>query len=327
MIYFFYGDEEFYISNAVKELKSGLDKEFVEMSYKEFSNPKFPDLIAAVSSQPMMFGKMLIVIDCINYFKNSERNDEKSSFDDEQLKHLEQILNNCPENLDIVFRAVINPDAQKKTTIDKRKKIFKLLSKFETKEFNRFLWYETDKYENWIIHQGNSKDLVVSKDVASMILARVGQNLRMLDVELDKLKTYVGNKKPTTDDVKLICVNNEDLFTFVDLIVSGNMPKALEEYQKLLMTRHPLQILSSLHTTLHKKIQLKAFAAKYSQPQAAQMLKIHPYKLKIELEEMKNVPLKSLVKLKENLADAEYRIKSGKSDLTPEREVEYALLR
>ena len=323
MIYFFYGDEEFNISNEIKKLKSGLDKNFLEMSYKEFNNPKFPDLIAAVSSQPMMFGKMLIVIDCINYFKNKE----DSSFDDSQLSHLEQILANCSENLDIVFRAVINPDAQKKQTIDKRKKIFKILSKYNAQEFNRFLWYETEKYENWIISQAKSKDLALSKDVASVLLSRVGQNLRMLDTELNKLKVYVGDKKPTAEDVKLICVNNEDLFAFVDMIVSGNKSKALEEYQKLLMSRHPLQILLSLHTTLHKKIQLKAYASKYSQAEAAQMLKIHPYKLKIELEEMKNVPLKSLVKLKENLADAEYRIKSGKSDLLPEREVEYALLR
>ena len=48
MIYFFYGDEEFNISNKIKELKSKLDKDFVEMSYKYFNNPKFPDLISAI---------------------------------------------------------------------------------------------------------------------------------------------------------------------------------------------------------------------------------------------------------------------------------------
>ena len=45
MIYFFYGDEEFNISNEIKKLKSKLDKNFLEMSYKEIKNPKFPDLI------------------------------------------------------------------------------------------------------------------------------------------------------------------------------------------------------------------------------------------------------------------------------------------
>ena len=67
MIYFFYGDEEFNISNEIKKFKSSLDKNFIEMSYKTYQNPKFPDLIAILKSQPMMFGKMLIVIDCLNY--------------------------------------------------------------------------------------------------------------------------------------------------------------------------------------------------------------------------------------------------------------------
>ena len=64
MIYFFYGDEEFNISNEIKKFRSKLDKDFIEMSYKYFNNPKFPDLVAAIKSQPMMFGKMLVEIKC-----------------------------------------------------------------------------------------------------------------------------------------------------------------------------------------------------------------------------------------------------------------------
>jgi hypothetical protein len=45
MIYFFYGDEEFNISNEIKKFRSKLDKDFIEMSYKYFNNPKFPDLV------------------------------------------------------------------------------------------------------------------------------------------------------------------------------------------------------------------------------------------------------------------------------------------
>ena len=67
MIYFFYGDEEFNISNEIKKFKSKLDKNFLEMSYKYFNNPKFPDLVAALKTQPMMFGKMLIEINCLSY--------------------------------------------------------------------------------------------------------------------------------------------------------------------------------------------------------------------------------------------------------------------
>ena len=68
MIYFFYGEEDFDIENEIGKLKKGLDKNFLEMSFKTFDNPKFPDLISILRSQPMMFGKMLIVINCLDYF-------------------------------------------------------------------------------------------------------------------------------------------------------------------------------------------------------------------------------------------------------------------
>lgn len=53
---------------------------------------------------------------------------------------------------------------------------------------------------------------------------------------------------------------------------------------------------------------------------------MHPYRVKLEVQKMKNVSLKDLVKLKENITNAEYRIKSGQSTLDIDREVEYAIL-
>ena len=325
MIYFFYGDEEFNISAEIKKLKGMLDKNFIEMSYKEFNNPKYPELIAAVSSQPMMFGKMLIVIDCIKYFKN--KSDEDGGFDDGQLKQLEQALENHNQNLDIVFRAYSEPDSKKKTSVDKRKKIFKILSKYNTQEFKQIPSYKTEELESWIKQQAKKHDLKINQDAVSALLLQVGSNLRMLDSELEKLKIFSNDKPATKDMVKEICVNNEDLFAFIDYLATGEISKAMAEYQKLLMTKHPLAVLSVLHTMLHDKIQIKANASRYTADEISQMINMHPYRVKLEIQKMKNIPLKSLVKLKQNLTEAEFKIKSGLSDMSPEREVEYALLR
>ena len=69
-IYFFYGEEDYNIEQEVEKLKKGLDKNFLEMSFKTYDCPKFPDLISILRSQPMMFGKMLIVINCLDYLYN-----------------------------------------------------------------------------------------------------------------------------------------------------------------------------------------------------------------------------------------------------------------
>lgn len=326
MIYFYYGDEEFNITNEIKKLKSKLDKNFLEMSYKEFDNPKFPDLMVAISTQPMMFGKMLIIIDCINYFK-SRKKDSDDGFDDGQIKQIENALDNVNENLDIVFRAYIAPDSKKKTTIDKRKKLFKLLSKYNSQEFNQIPAYKTAELESWIKNQAKKHDLKINPDAVGLLLLQVGSNLRMLDSELEKLKVFANDKPATTQMIKEICVSNEDLFSFIDSVITGVKSKALEQYNKLISTRYPLSILATLHSSLKDKIFIKANGAKYSQDELAKMLGIHPYRIKLELQKLKQIPLKSLVKLKENLTDAEYKIKTGQSNLAPEREIEYAILR
>lgn len=327
MIYFYYGDEEFNISTEIKKLKSKLDKNFLEMSYKEFDNPKFPDLMVAISTQPMMFGKMLIVIDCINYFKSKKKDSDEGGFDDEQIKQIENALEGVNENLDIVFRAYAVSDSKKKISIDKRKKIFKILSKYNSQEFNQIPAYKTAELETWIKNQAKKHDLKINSDAVSLLLLQVGSNLRMLDSELEKLKVLSKDKTATKDMVKEICISNEDLFAFIDSVVQGTKSKALEQYNKLISTRYPLSILTTLHSSLREKIFIKAFGSRYSQDELAKLINMHPYRVKLELQKLKQVSLQNLVKLKENLTQAEYKIKSGQANLAPEREIEYAILR
>lgn len=56
------------------------------------------------------------------------------------------------------------------------------------------------------------------------------------------------------------------------------------------------------------------------------MTGMHEYVVKLNLQKLKNTNLKDLVKLKQNLTDAEYRIKAGLA-LDVEKEVENALFR
>src|SRR5574344_1772315 len=177
MIYFFYGDEEFNISNEIKKFKNKLDKNFIEMSYKYYDNPKFPDLLAIVKSQPMMFGKMLIEINCLPYVSGKSTDDE-GGLDNSQIEQLTQALDIVGENIDIIFVAQISPDSKKK--IDKRRKFFKVLSKYNAKEFNQIPSFKTAELEQWIKQQAKTKDLKLSDSVVSELLIQVGGNLRLV---------------------------------------------------------------------------------------------------------------------------------------------------
>lgn len=316
-VYFFYGEEDYNIEQEIGKLKKGLDKNFFEMSFKTYDNPKFPDLISILRSQPMMFGKMLIVINCLDYFSKT--------FEDKEIKEIESALENNNENLDIVFVAQLPRNEGKK--LDSRKKLFKILKKYNAVECSVIPTYKTAELENWIVKQGKSKGIKFDKNALTAIISQIGNNLRQIDGELDKLKLFAyPNDTVTADMVREICISNEDLFAFSDFLMENEKDKALLEYRKLLDTRYPLEILSTLQTMLRRWIILKAKSQSATPLELSRMTGMHEYVVKLTLQKLKKNNLKDLVKLKENLTDAEYRIKSGLA-LDVEKEVENALFR
>ena len=316
-IYFYYGDEEFNIELEINKLKKGLDENFLEMSLKTYDNPKFADLISILRTQPMMFGKMLVIIKANDYFNKA--------FEDKELKQIQEALEDNNENLDIVFVAELPRNEGKK--LDSRKKFFKLLSKYNAKEFPSIPTYKTAELESWIRKQAKSKDLEITSDAASRMIIQIGNNLREIDGELDKLKLFIyPQKQITKETVKELCISNEDLFAFSDYLMKGEKDLALLEYRKLLEKKFCLEIVAALQTMIRKWILLKAKSSECSPFELSKLTGQHEYVVKLNLQKLKNTSLKDLVKLKQNLTEAEYKIKSGQS-LVPEKEVEDVLFR
>ena len=249
-VYFFYGDEDYNIEQAVENLKKGLDKNFAAMNYKYLDNPNFADLIASIRTQGMMFGKMLTVIDCKSYFEKT--------FDDSQLEEIKSALDNCLENSEIVF--VVNLPRNENKKLDSRKKLFKILSKYNAQEFPTFKmnYYGKQDLANWIKKCAKTKEITLSQEVIDILIEQVGNNLRELDMELEKLKLIAYPQKAITlEMVHEICISNEDLFNFTELLMSKKYDQAILEYHKLLDKKHPLEILSATQTILRKRILLK----------------------------------------------------------------------
>ena len=315
-VYFLYGEEDFNIEAEIAKLKKGLDKNFLEMSYKVYDNPKFPDLVSILRSQPMMFGKMLVVINCLDYFSKT--------FDDKQMKELEFAISGNNENLDVVFVATLPRDGSKK--LDSRKKFFKLLAKQNAKECAAIPTYKTAELEDWVRKQAKSKSLKINPDAITALISQVGNNLRQLDGELEKLKLMCyPDKIATKEMVKEICISNEDLFAFSDYLMQGEKDKALYEYRKLLEKKYPLEILATLQTMLHRWIIIKAKSSEVGSFELARMTGQHEYVVKLTMQKLKKANLKELVALNKSLTEAEFRIKSGQS-FDVEKEVENAFL-
>lgn len=318
-VYFFYGDEDYNIELEIQKLKKKLlDKNFSAMNFRSYDNPTFADLIAILRSQPMMFGNLMVVISVEDYFSRA--------LEDKQLAEIEDALNSNTESLCVILTVALPRNENKK--LDTRKKIYKIISKCAiVQEFPTFKSYKIDEIVLWLNKEAKKHDISLEKEAALALIEQVGNNLRELSGELEKLRLLAYPQTVVTKAmVREICISNEDLFAFIDFLLKGDRGHALAEFKKLLEKDHPLKILSALQTMLRSYITIKLKSSECSLFEISKLVGQHEYRVKLTLEKMKNTPLKDLVTLKQNLIEAEFRIKSGQS-FNVEAEVENALLK
>lgn len=322
MLYFLYGQEDYLIELELKKLKSKVvDKTFASTNYRTYDNPTFQELTDILRTPSLMFGNVLAVINCEKYFFDSKG---KINFDDKEIKEIEALIQTMPETLYIAFVCKVDRDSTKK--VDTRRKLFKILTKYgQATEFAEFKTYQKD-LAAWIQKQAKSKDLIIASDVTQFLIERLGTNLRVINNELDKLKLAIyPTKAIKKEDIKTICTSTDDIFALTDYILKGQKDLALLEFRKLCTNKHYLEILAVLQTNFSKLASIKVDSISLSPFEIAAKTRLPEFIVKKQLEKLRNVPMDRLVKIRRNLLEAEYRIKTGEIAFY-ELPVELALL-
>ncbi|MCD7878550.1 MAG: DNA polymerase III subunit delta [Candidatus Gastranaerophilales bacterium] len=319
-IFLFYGQEEFLIEKEIKKLKNELlDVSFISMAYKIFDNPPFNVLIECVQSPPLMFGSTLNIINIDKYLTGS-----KISIDDKQLAVLDDSLSNISPMVNIVFLCKIPRNENKKP--DSRKKLYKILSKYsQVREFPQFRTYQKE-LNSQIAGMAKEKGLVFNNESIAFFIEQIGSNLTLIDSELEKLKTAVYPEKNINKElIKKYCVSSEDVFVLADLIISANKNEILKQYNLLTEKRHPLEIFSVLQSNIQRFIFIKNYEKRMTAKDMALKLKLHEYIVMKTKEKLNRTSLDRLIKIRENLIEAEYKLKTGQT-LNGEMVLELALL-
>lgn len=320
-VHFFYGEEEFDIESNLNDMREKLDKSFAAMNYRVVTNPDFNELSQILRTQPMMFGNMLIVINCNGYFLEQK----SAGFDDKQINEIEKLVENTAETVDIVFVVKLPRGEGKK--LDSRRKLYKILTKTNSHEFPALRTYQTAELSARIKAMAKAKDVSIDNDACLALIEQIGNNLREFDAELEKLKLLIYPDKRIGEAlVRNNCISNQDLFNLTDYIMKNEKDRALIEFRRLTDKKHPLELLSAVQTMLKKWITLKLKSSSTTPFELSKLTGMHEFAVKQTLAKLKNTQLKDMVKLKQNLLEAEYRIKNGKS-YDVQFEVENAIIR
>ncbi|MDD3594303.1 MAG: DNA polymerase III subunit delta [Candidatus Gastranaerophilales bacterium] len=313
------GDENYDIELCLHGLrKQILTDDFGSISHRVLHTDDMKLIIENIETTPMMFGNLLVEIHTKTLFTRGKTEDEKS------LNRLCEDLQNLGEALHVVFVSEFERDSGKKA--DSAKKLFKLIKQIgEVIEYKAFKPYETDKISDRIIKTAKEKKVIISKNAANLLQQLAGCELRTLDSELEKLQTFIYPEKEITETaVKQICQNNENVFRVLDLWLQNDKYNMLVELNKIL-SKEPAQKIIALFQTISKRwLRMKLEARQNSPAETAKIIGAHPFFVQKELEKLNRTSKDELVNLRKRLNQAEFDMKTGKTQ--PNLALETALV-
>lgn len=292
MVYLLYGTKDFQIEEEIKKLSKGLDE--MNINKYDLNNDLLSLAIEDAKTMSLFGDKKLVIIDNANMFTGSTSKDSEI---------VEEYLNHINENTTLVL--IVHNDK-----LDTRKKITKLINKVgKVIAFN-------DELDMTNLVRRLLKDYNIDYKTINLFLDRVGNNPLIIQNEINKIKIYKENDKTISDEdilnltTKLIEI---DIFKLIDYIVRKDKEKALELYYEMLkMNEEPIKIIVILANQFRIMYQSKELLKKgYSEKDIANILKIHPYRVKLAIQNSRNYTSEVLLKNLNNLADIDIGIKTG----------------
>ncbi|MGC5328479.1 DNA polymerase III subunit delta [Brevibacillus sp. SYSU BS000544] len=206
----------------------------------------------------------------------------------------------------------ITVDADK---LDERKKLVKTLQqKAVTIPFQPLR--DTELYA-WIERRAQKYKRVIKRDEAILLVEYAGSNLRLLDKEIEKMSLYVNEEEGIIhrDVIRMLASRTleQDVFALIEAVVSGTLSEAFRIlYDMTKMGEEPIKLLALFARQIRMLLHVKTWAPRgYSQQQLATMLKVHPFAIKKAMEQSKHFEEEGLRRLLHQLAEEDYRMKSG----------------
>ncbi|MBO0482588.1 DNA polymerase III subunit delta [Candidatus Enterococcus courvalinii] len=201
--------------------------------------------------------------------------------------------------------------------LDERKKVTKQLKKtaitIDVKQLNE------KEVRQYLTNTLNNSEIEMDRYAIDLFLRLTDLDLSKLMRELQKLMLFAQDqKKITTKEVEQLVPKTleHNLFDMTQYVLTGNTEQALRLYEDLVLQgEETIKINAILLAQLRLLLQTK-FLIKigYQQANIAETLKVHPYRVKLAMQEVRRFDEGLLVRLFDQLVELDYQIKTGQID-------------
>jgi DNA polymerase-3 subunit delta len=300
-VYLWYGDERFFIQEALKVLKESYILNDPSGSGIETVSARnvTPDEIVERANTASFFSGKLLIIEDIPYFQEGQG---------ETLEPFYPYLSNPNPGTCLVFLA---------QSINRGRKFYKAIE-----QAGVVLEFSSPKRaQDWLAWLDNELKLrgkTMRPEVKTLFLEWAGHQPGVLSRELDKLVLYVGDRETIrAEDIKEIVPQTLEatVFELLDAVAARSTALALQKLHQVLREEHPLKVL----TLLVRQVRLLLGASAMRQQgrvldEAPRLLGIKPYEAQKIWQKSAKLSWEQLSSALKECLETEVAIKTGKGD-------------
>lgn len=294
-VYLFTGEEGYLRTQYRNKLRDAIAGDYADLNVSEFSGNgiNVNEIIDIAETAPFMGEYRVIVIYDTNLFSTSQ---------DALADYMKQV----PDTTVFIF-------SEEET--DKKRRLYKTI-----KDNGRIIECKRqteDTLAKWVLSKIKAENKEITSSALRLFLSTVGDNMAVIQTELEKLLCYCLNKTGITEaDVKMVCTEQltDKVFEMIDQMSLGNQKRALELYHDLLA----LKVAATKTMTLIARqynilFQIKCLRKNGTDKATmASVAKVSPYFVDKYISISNRYSEKSLMEAMELCADYDQAFKSGK---------------
>jgi len=306
-LYFLYGTEDYFIEQFKTTLIESSETEVSDdVTTFDLTETAIQDVIIDVETLPFFNERKIIFAQNPVFLKTKQ---ESLSFSHD-VKQLENYIEN-PTPYSILV--IVAPYEK----VDQRKKITKTLKKHAvTINCNPI---KENELRKWILFIAKQNNISLTEEALFLLESEFGNNLHILQREMEKLVLFVGEDKEVTKDEVIEIISTSLTYSaleLVDAVLKKDLHTAIKIYKDLeKQQENPIGLIALLAYQFRIIYQVKLLKAKgYSLRNMQQSIKVHPYVIKLASARSGSFTTEKLSEIINELTNTDTKIKQGKME-------------
>jgi len=302
------GQDEFRISERISQIKLTVTPQEVRdinITNLDGNLVNIEELFASVATIPFMADKRLVIVEGLLNKLGGTRKTGSSESGSMEWSDFPTLFAGMPETATLLLvEEAYSPSGKIVSQILKQSKV----EKFPALRYRELI--------DWINGRCSLLGVELESQAISLLADSVGNELRLIDSELKKMKTYSQGNLITASDVRLMVpyVRQQNVFRVVDAVIEGRTSDALSASANLInLGESPSAIVRMIERQIRFLFNTKyLISQKTPTSDIGRRINLSGYPLRKTLEMEKKISQAKILDMHGKLLESNIRVREGR---------------